>query len=69
MDLAYPELAIAIEYDSDAFHPETSALEEDARRRNRLRLAGWTVLELTAGIVGSRDLETVIAARDRASVA
>jgi hypothetical protein len=69
VDLAYPELAIAIEYDSDAFHRTKSQLEADARRRNLLRLAGMTVLEFTSASSDREVIETVHAARLRASVA
>ena len=68
-DLAYPELGIVIEYDSDAFHLTKSAHDADARRRNRLRLAGWTVLEFTSASSDREIIETVTRARLRASVA
>jgi very-short-patch-repair endonuclease len=67
VDLAYPSESIAIEYDSDAFHLTKSAHDADARRRNRLRLAGWTVLEFTSGSSNAEIVETVDAARARAT--
>ncbi len=67
-DLAYPALRVAIEYDSDAFHLLKSAHDADARRRNRLRLAGWTVLEFTSASSDREVVDTVTLALDRASV-
>jgi hypothetical protein len=46
-DLAYPDLRIAIEYDSDVWHSGTGQRHADAERRNRLRAVGWTVVEVT----------------------
>lgn len=47
VDYAYPERRIAIELDSKKFHLTGVAFEEDPRKRNRLKLAGWLVLEFT----------------------
>lgn len=47
VDLAYPELRIAIEYDG-AWHGEAGQLSRDRRRHNRLVAAGWTVFYVTA---------------------
>jgi hypothetical protein len=46
VDLAYPELKIAIEYDG-LWHGERSAFLADRRRLNRLNAAGWLVLHVT----------------------
>lgn len=46
-DLAYPEARLILEYDSDQWHSGTKRRHRDARRRNRLRALGWTVLEVT----------------------
>jgi very-short-patch-repair endonuclease len=47
VDLAYPELRIAIEYDG-LWHAERHAFLDDRRRLNRLVAAGWVVLHVTA---------------------
>jgi hypothetical protein len=51
VDFAYPELRIAIELDSKRHHLHSIAFEEDRRKRNRLKLAGWLVLEFTWSMV------------------
>ena len=47
VDLALPDLRIAIEYDG-AWHGDPSQLARDRQRLNRLTAAGWTVLFVTA---------------------
>ncbi len=47
VDLAYPELCLAIEYDG-AWHAETGQFARDRQRLNRLVAAGWVVLHVTA---------------------
>ena len=47
VDLAYPDLKIAIEYDG-MWHGERGAFLSDRRRLNRLVSAGWLVLHVTA---------------------
>ena len=47
VDLAYPELRIAIEYDG-MWHGERGAFLSDRRRLNRLVAAGWLVVHVTA---------------------
>ncbi|ASW53647.1 DUF559 domain-containing protein [Plantactinospora sp. KBS50] len=47
VDLAYPELRIAIEYEGD-HHRERAHFQRDVSRLNRLRAAGWVVLRFTA---------------------
>jgi hypothetical protein len=49
LDLAYPGIRLAIEYDG-AFHWEQR--REDDRRRDRIRALGWTVI-----VVSSSDLD------------
>jgi hypothetical protein len=46
VDLAYPDLRIAIEYDG-LWHAERRAFLDDRRRLNRLVAAGWTVVHVT----------------------
>ena len=47
VDLAYPRLKIAIELDSVRWHLNRKSFEADPRRKNKLILAGWTVLTFT----------------------
>ena len=47
VDYAYPRHLVAIELDSVQHHLTRRAFEEDRRKRNRLKLAGWLVLEFT----------------------
>jgi very-short-patch-repair endonuclease len=47
VDLAFPELKIAVEYDG-AWHANGGQLTRDRQRLNRLVAAGWTVLHVTA---------------------
>lgn len=47
LDLAYPRIRLALEYDGD-HHRERSVFRRDAVRLNQLRLLGWTVLRFTA---------------------
>ncbi|MDP9392422.1 MAG: endonuclease domain-containing protein [Actinomycetota bacterium] len=46
VDLAYPNLRIAIEYDG-LWHGERRGFLDDRRRLNRLSAAGWVVLHVT----------------------
>ena len=47
VDLAYPARRVAIELDSVRHHLNRESFVADARRRNRVTLAGWTVLSFT----------------------
>ena len=47
VDLAYPGRRVAIELDSVRYHLNRESFVADPRRRNRLALAGWTVLSFT----------------------
>jgi very-short-patch-repair endonuclease len=51
VDLALPSYRIAIEYDG-AWHAMREQLERDRARLNRLQLAGWRVLHVTADMLG-----------------
>lgn len=44
LDLAYPKLKIAIEYDGEEFHSSDADRESDEARRDALRRAGWIVI-------------------------
>jgi len=48
IDLAYPELKIAIELDGWDVHRTRSAFDDDRARANALVLAGWIVLRFTS---------------------
>jgi hypothetical protein len=49
IDLAYPDLGIAIEFDGRAFHDETLTSFDDGRARaGALGAAGWIVLPFTS---------------------
>jgi len=47
VDLAWPELRLAVEYDG-RWHGDTAQFAADRRRLNRLTAAGWRVLFVTA---------------------
>jgi hypothetical protein len=47
VDFAFPDVRLAIELDSRRWHLNAVAFEEDRRKRNRLKAAGWVVLEYT----------------------
>ena len=47
VDLAYPRRRVAIELDSVRWHHNRRSFVEDRRRRNRILLAGWDVLNFT----------------------
>lgn len=48
LDVAWPELHVAVELDTPKGHDHPEAIERDKRRDRRLRAAGWTVLRVTA---------------------
>ena len=47
VDLAYPSHRLAIELDSKRWHLNRVSFDKDPERRNRLTIAGWTVLNFT----------------------
>lgn len=47
IDLAWPELGIAVEIDGFGPHRERKAFDDDRSRQNDLVAAGWTVFRLT----------------------
>ena len=49
IDVAYPEIRLGIEYDSDEFHSDFSAREHDRLRDRVLIGAGWTMLHFGHG--------------------
>lgn len=48
IDIAIPELKIAIEVDGFLYHSGRESFDSDKRRQNDLVTAGWTVLRFTA---------------------
>lgn len=44
LDLAYPELKIAVEYDGEEFHSTAAQRSRDRTRRTWLRAQGWHVI-------------------------
>ena len=53
LDLAWPTLKIAVEYDGEEFHTEQEDREYDEARRTALRQAGWVVIVVTkSGFTG-----------------
>jgi hypothetical protein len=66
VDLAYPDLRIAIELDGWAHHGTRGAFDHDRERGNDLELAGWTVLRFTSRSPRDRVVRVVRAALDAA---
>jgi Protein of unknown function (DUF559) len=58
VDLAYPALRIALEYEGD-HHRERAHFRQDVGRLNGLRAAGWSVLRFTADDVLRRPKRVV----------
>ena len=54
VDLAFPELKVAVEYDG-AWHGQPGELARDRRRHNALVAAGWTVVHITAADLHAPD--------------
>lgn len=51
IDIAFPEIKLAIEIDGRQFHEGKEVFESDRWRQNDLVLAGWRVLRFTATMV------------------
>ncbi|MEV4492213.1 DUF559 domain-containing protein [Micromonospora coxensis] len=58
VDLAWPALRVAVEYDGD-HHRERAHFRQDVARLNALRAAGWLVLRFTADDVLRHPARTV----------
>ncbi|GAB7037222.1 MULTISPECIES: endonuclease domain-containing protein [Catenuloplanes] len=58
VDLAYPELELAIEYEGD-HHRGRATFRKDVVRFNRMQAAGWTALRFTADDVFQRPQKIV----------
>jgi hypothetical protein len=69
VDAAYPELRIAIEYDSYEHHTGKQAIVRDNDRRNQFRSIAWDLVTFTAADVasdGGHALSALKVARSRA---
>jgi very-short-patch-repair endonuclease len=62
IDLAYPDLLIAVEIDSWEYHGTRTAFDEDRARANDLVVAGWRVLRFTSSTTDAQAATTVRAA-------
>jgi hypothetical protein len=51
LDFGFPERMLLMELDSVRYHLNAEAFEADRRKRNRLRVAGWLLLEYTWDMV------------------
>lgn len=49
LDMAYPEMLIAIEYDGWTIHADRSHFHKDREKVSALQLLGWIVLQVTSG--------------------
>lgn len=47
VDLAWPDHLVALELDSVRYHLNRRSFEKDKRKRNKARLMGWTIHEVT----------------------
>jgi very-short-patch-repair endonuclease len=68
IDLCYPELKIAIEYDGWEWHAGRRAFDEDRARANELVVLGYSVLRFTSKSSDQVIVDTVRAAIERASL-
>ncbi|HEX5614146.1 MAG TPA: hypothetical protein VFZ83_03230 [Acidimicrobiia bacterium] len=59
LDLAYPELRIAIEYDGWEFHSTRGAFDADRNRGNLIVTDGWVLLRFTSKSSREEVVETV----------
>lgn len=63
IDVAYPELRIAIEIDGKAYHLFAEDWANDLDRQNTLVLDGWLVLRFTARVIRERPDAVVTSVR------
>lgn len=61
IDLAYPELKLAIEVDGWTHHGPRSAFDADRARENELEIIGWDRLHFTSAFTDKQVGETVAA--------
>ena len=67
VDLAFPALRVAVEYDGRAVHERADVFTRDRQRQNALVRAGWVVLRFTAADLHAPSalVQTVLAALQR----
>ncbi|MDQ4132342.1 MAG: endonuclease domain-containing protein [Actinomycetota bacterium] len=63
IDLAYPDIKLAVELDGWDAHRSRSAFEHDRARANALVVAGWTVIPFTSRFTDAEILDCIAAAR------
>ena len=63
IDLAYPEIELAIEYDGFEFHSSRSAFDRDRQRANLLTAHGWTILRITSEMTDAEIVRIVATTR------
>ena len=63
IDLAYPDLRLAVEVDGYRYHSSRSAWQADLARQNRLTALGWTILRFTTDDVRFRPRQLVARVR------
>jgi very-short-patch-repair endonuclease len=61
IDLAYPDLKLAIEIDGWAHHAPRSAFDADRARENELEIIGWDRLHFTSAFTDRQVADTVAA--------
>jgi very-short-patch-repair endonuclease len=64
VDLAYPDILLAIEVDGYRYHSSRAAWQADLDRQNRLMSLGWTILRFTKDDVTFRPRLLVARVRD-----
>lgn len=62
IDLAYPDLKIAVEIDGWEHHRSRTAFDDDRARSNDLVVAGWRLLRFTSTMTNAQAVATVAAA-------
>lgn len=67
LDLGWPKLLIAVEYDGDHHRTERGQYVKDIRRRELLRSMGWIVITVVAGDRPGDIVQRVRAAMERRS--
>ncbi len=67
LDFAYPDQGLYLEGDGFGFHFTASDLDNDARRRNRLHIAGWRGLVFTWRMTDVEIIESLDALYDRST--
>ncbi|MDX2377350.1 hypothetical protein M4I32_11125 [Microbacterium sp. LRZ72] len=64
VDLAYPELKIAIEYEGDHHRTDPAAWNRDMEKHDALQAAGWRVIRVSRTVLFARPHELVERVRE-----